>query len=160
MRGANLFSFGAVLYEMATGALPFHGESSGVILKAILDSVPPRCFVSTGTFRPSSKTSSIRRWRKIGTCATRMQPNMRTDFATAEAGYRNGRFAAASGSLPAAGSTEALESSSTGRPGAAIPAQSSRPVPNGISSSGNGRRFGRLRGRCSTVQAGQSLCGF
>jgi len=44
----DIFSFGAVLYEMVTGVSPFRGESSGVIFEAILNRAP----VPPGRFNP------------------------------------------------------------------------------------------------------------
>jgi eukaryotic-like serine/threonine-protein kinase len=36
----DLFSFGAVLYEMVTGAMPFRGDSTGILFESILNRVP------------------------------------------------------------------------------------------------------------------------
>jgi eukaryotic-like serine/threonine-protein kinase len=123
---SDLFSFGAVLYEMATGALPFHGESSGVIFKAILDSVPPPPIRFNRDIPSDLERIINKALEKDRNLRYQHASDMRTDLQRLKRDTDTGRFAAASSSsVPAAVDGEASELRPTGQPGAAVPTKAS-----------------------------------
>ncbi len=128
----DLFSFGAVLYEMATGALPFHGESSAVIFKAILDSDPPSPLRFNREVPSKLEDIIFKALEKDRNLRYQSAAEMRADLQRLKRDTETGRVAAAS-----SGVVPILQESGT-HPAAQVPAGSSASVPAaGPSSSSN-----------------------
>jgi eukaryotic-like serine/threonine-protein kinase len=118
---SDLFSFGAVLYEMGTGKMPFTGESSGEICGAILHQEPAAISSLNPGFPDGLELIVRKALEKDRELRYQHASDMRADLQRLKRDTGTGRVAAASsGSVPAA-----VELRSTGQPGAAVPTQTS-----------------------------------
>ena len=98
----DLFSFGAVLYEMTTGVMPFHGESSGVIFKCILDSVPPPPVRFNRDLPAKLEDIIFKALEKDRNLRYQHASDIRTDLQRLKRDTESGRLAHSSDSVPAA----------------------------------------------------------
>jgi len=115
----DLFSFGAVLYEMATGRMPFEGESSGEIISAILRD-EPRPPTQLNPELPSGLEAVIgKALEKDRELRYRSAAEMRTDLQRLKRDTESGRLAPVG---PSAASAGAGTAKGTGQaPGAEKP---------------------------------------
>jgi serine/threonine protein kinase len=99
----DLFSFGAVLYEMATGDLPFHGESSAMICEAIVNRAPVAVVRLNHDVPPKLEDIINKALEKDRNLRYQHASEMRTDLQRLKRDTEMGRaIAASSGTVAAA----------------------------------------------------------
>jgi serine/threonine protein kinase/tetratricopeptide (TPR) repeat protein len=99
----DLFSFGSVLYEMATGDSPFHGESSAVVCEAIMNRAPVAMARLNHDIPPKLEDIINKALEKDRNLRYQHAADMRTDLQRLKRDTETGRaIAAGSGAAAAA----------------------------------------------------------
>ena len=99
----DLFSFGIVLYEMATGTLPFRGESSGIIFDGIMNRAPLPPLRLNPDLPPKLEDIINRALEKDRELRYQVAKEMRSELLRLKRDTETGRVpAVSSGTVPAA----------------------------------------------------------
>ena len=99
----DLFAFGSVLYEMATGGLAFPGSSSGVISEAILNRTPPPPSVANPTIPPKLEEVIFKALEKEREFRYQTAAELRGDLKRIKRSLDTSRVRAANAAAPLSG---------------------------------------------------------
>ncbi len=133
---SDLFSFGAVLYEMATGTLAFRGESTAVIFKAILDETPVSPLRMNPELPAGFEPIVFKALEKDRNLRYQSAADLRSDLARLKRDMDSGRTgsAAVSVSVPVIAASSASMAAASAASGIAAPSASRKYLIAGLAS--------------------------